>query len=858
METEKTSENLEENTEVKSEAKPLSKKEEKQLKKKQWEDFKKNKKLEKKAKRDKLKEDYACAPFLIRIFHVHKALFIFTAMGIASLLILLSTVNLLNSVVFKGNMSKTVLSFFDAVKIQLEDVRFIDVDMEKVYEQCPLDDEGAKKIAALPANPEGESWTFCIYMVGADLESFKENDLSTYVKLMTSNIAATNTEEKKTDAINRLQRYTDELEKNNLDLPSYLYKVNKPLVASSVAVTNDVVVATKDGCASVDMGEVASTELADNVTIVFQTGGAKRWSNAIINPNRTQRFIYKDGVFAEVDDMPVQDSCDPDTLADFISFCDENYKADHMALILWDHGSGVEGFGSDEIFNSSMTLAELRTALTSVIEPDEVKPYYDFIGFDACLMSTVETASNFEGLAEYLFASQESEPGEGWDYYSWLDTFAKNPTMNGAQIGQTIADTYMDYYVKQNITYSHLKNNALEFSVVDVSKAAETYDAYEALNEKIISDIAEDTSVMTEVSRAASKSIRYGGANYYIWNLIDLGIYMDSLAELYPEETGKVKALLEEAVLYKRSNLNLAGSQGLSVYFPADVEEANGVNFCLNYVYNICDKNSTRALYYYKIAGSLNEEMSQYLMDSIGKVPENLDTKIFTDYEKIIPAISDNQEIVIAINDKLKNSIQSMKLELACYDEEANTVTYYERSNLCNIDEKGSLVGQLDGKWFEFDGSILEAEISYVTDTTETYVTSVIHNGTPSYLTFSVEKESGDVIINSIVPMPTSIGETSYDAALRLTTTIEIGDVIIPLLKVDNMETGNSTQIQGEAIKFKDDSKIERGNLPAGQYLGAIIITDLRGDEYYSPVVECTIQNGEVSDVRLNPDFVGN
>ena len=36
---------------------------------------------------------------------------------------------------------------------------------------------------------------------------------------------------------------------------------------------------------------------------------------------------------------------------------------------------------------------------------------FDFIGFDACLMATAETALMLDQHADYLIASEETEPG---------------------------------------------------------------------------------------------------------------------------------------------------------------------------------------------------------------------------------------------------------------------------------------------------------------------------------------------------------------------------------------------------------------------------------------------------------------
>lgn len=39
---------------------------------------------------------------------------------------------------------------------------------------------------------------------------------------------------------------------------------------------------------------------------------------------------------------------------------------------------------------------------------------FELIGFDACLMSSIEIASRLQGVARYMVASEEIEPEWGW------------------------------------------------------------------------------------------------------------------------------------------------------------------------------------------------------------------------------------------------------------------------------------------------------------------------------------------------------------------------------------------------------------------------------------------------------------
>ena len=819
----------------------------------------KAKKLEKRAEKralklynqERIREKYADEAPVVRFFHVH-ATFIIGLVLIAGLLC---------AVISGAHSYFTSARFWDKVAEWIFSYKTRVYNAEatpEIYDLSPIDEEGGKRIDKIPCNGEDDTWTFCVYMVGSNLEDDGENDLSDYVKVLVSEIVAENDNNTFDSMVERINRLSEEVEDAGMDMPNYLYKINKP-VASSEYVTSDVIATDSLGCASCDIAEMCANSLPDNITIVLQTGGARRWGNACINPNRTQRFVIKNGIMNEDMNMHLQDSCNPDTLADFISYCDKNYHSDHMGLIMWDHGGGVTGYGNDEIFNSSMTMADIHTALSKSLVKNINNPYFDIIGFDACLMATTDTAVCLNGYGKYLASSEETEPGDGWDYTAWLNELAENPTMSAAKVCQEIADSYTDYYMKGNADFFLpiiFGNTAVTFSVVDIEKAAEVDAAYERMNEKFLKLIADNPSVLTDMGRAAEKTMRYSASHYAYFNSIDLGTYLDYLSELYPDECEETRKLLKESVLYTRSNHYLAGSQGLSVYFPATVNSADGLIILADYVYNISQKKCTNALYYYKVTGCLNDEMRENVAEVTGKELKKLNTQIFYDYQKIEPWCNDNDEIVISIGDDLKDSIQSVYVEIAEYDDNNNTITYYGTDDCYEYDDDGNIVAFVDGQWFALNGSLLDAKISFKSETTSTYTAKILHNSIPSYMTFTVNNESGDITIDKVVKIPEE-DASDYDAALRVDTELLPGDKITPILSRQDASGTYSEEICGKEIKYKGTSKIELVNLPDGDYLQSVVITDLRGDEYYSPVVMSSMRNGKSIKLETNPSFVG-
>ncbi|MBR0100708.1 MAG: hypothetical protein IJP90_13500, partial [Treponema sp.] len=199
---------------------------------------------------------------------------------------------------------------------------------------------------------------------------------------------------------------------------------------------------SKNGMASADLSEMANADFGDNVNLIVYTGGCKSWRTSGISNSTNQIYqVKKGGVSRLVDNDGAKVMTDPNTLSAFIKWAAKNYPANRYELIFWDHGGGsVSGYGYDEKFASkgSMDLAGINKALKA----GGIK--FDFIGFDACLMATAETALMLNDYADYMIASEETEPGIGWFYTNWLTELGKDTSISTLQVGKRIIDDFVD------------------------------------------------------------------------------------------------------------------------------------------------------------------------------------------------------------------------------------------------------------------------------------------------------------------------------------------------------------------------------------------------------------------------------
>ena len=804
-------------------------------------------KAAKRERREALKRQYQDAPVLVRCWALYAKKPV-TAVAVLALIAALCVSFVVPWAVDRFN--EGVLDFYLSIKDK-------PVREEKILALSPLDEKGAKRIDKVEPVGKKDTWTICVYLVGSNLEDGDEDDLSSLTKLQIQDAKDEVSAESWDAFTGTLSAFEDTLGKNRLEMPDFFYYPEKP-IASSTVVTEDVVVASEPGCASVDMGEMTSGTWSDNIRIVMQTGGAKRWSNQIVNPNRTQRFLYHKGKFSEIEDLALQPSYEPDTLADFVKYCDKEYPADHRMLILWDHGGGAFGYGNDSIIGGSMSLSDIRTALSKVYKPDRKAPAFDIIGFDACLMSSLEVVHALDGFADYYAVSEETEPGDGWDYGPWLQAMTDDPTMSPARVCQAIADSYTDYYMAENENVGFIfPTNDVTFSVLDAKQCSKLYDAYCDLAKAQLIKAAGDMSVLAQIGRCANQTTHYAASIYDVYNTIDLGGYVDLLSESFPKECARVKKHLAKAVMYHRENGSLADSQGISVYVPGSIRTFGGLDFFMTYLNSVVEDENIEALYHYRVGGCLSDAQKKYLATLTDDKPAVLNTKPFRKFSHIEPMI-ENNGFTLPLKKGLKDMLEGCELEVGVFDEEEKTVTYYGRDALAAPDERGNISCRFDGKWFTLQGQPLSVEVASSNDTATEYRSRVLYNNTPSYLVFSCEKETGDCTIKGICEIPDeNVDGINYLIDTRAMTEVLAGSRITPIYSVSNYVTGELEEQQGKTMTFKRSSAIKRQSLPNDRYLGSVVISDIRGETYYSMVVDHVVSGGRVKERKVDEEFVG-
>lgn len=603
------------------------------------------------------------------------------------------------------------------------------------------------------------------------------------------------------------------------------------------------------GAASSDIEEAFAARGSGQVKVVYQTGGSYFWYQNI-NENRVQRYLLEDGDLTLVDEKPEANMGTASTLADFLSWGVSNYPSERMGLILWDHGSGsINGVCFDEQYDyDSLTLGELDHALNQVY--DQMTDRFEFIGFDACLMSTLETANVLTPYARYMYASQEMEPGSGWDYTSLLNNLAANPDQDGAQLGEKVCREYYDHCAD----YGFGSQRSATFSIIDLSKID---DVLISMNEAF--RVVYEQGDLGDVTRAVLEADSFGGNSVSegYSNMLDLGNMLDQLSG-YGQEVRDASQTLQSCVLYTMNGRLHKNASGLSVYYPVSIQGSEELKIFSqicpsNYYYALIDKiaygaeNGSAADYDNSTLLSDMADINEWLGEESGFTGDvSTNAGEFADIEIGQMGVSDiyfDEDGIYTV------SFDNMdELAYACcsvgMDDDADGFFYLGTTEEVIYDiDRNCVTDNFDGLWPCINDNLLALELVNTTDSCSIYTCNVLLNDEiETNLRIEYDWEYGEW---SVIGLWDGIDEETGMAS-REVYELQDGDVITPVyywFSVDDEEDW----YYGDDIVVDGDLEITYECLPEGAYYYCFELHDIYGNVYYTPfTLQYVDEDGEV------------
>ena len=643
------------------------------------------------------------------------------------------------------------------------------------------------------------------------------------------------------------------------------------------------------GGATADIVEALEADLNDDVKVVLQTGGTKKWQNELINSDKLERFVIDKDDIKRVESLPQGSMGDSATLISFLKFCRDNHKADHALLIIWDHGGGsaFQLANDENLDNDGLTLSELREALEAVWKPDPQHPPLEIIGFDACLMATLDVANVARGFARYMVASEDVVPGNGWEYTGFLNALAQNTSMDGAELGRLICDTYMDG-CKDAET-----DRGVTLSVADLSVLPRLNDAWNGLGLEAIITASDDNGFFAVLGRQANASENYANTKGERFsNMVDMGGYVRRLQPHLPHCSKEMLKALEACIIYK-VNGPYRKSSGLSFYYPLDggksykqmIVNGNVTSFLLlqGLQLNSLDEDWARQKLQ-SIADNLAEagsgwseggqvpvpaqpETSQHGTTSVAGTAEGQSAGV--GFENIIAqgaaaalitlkpleqldistledatiTISEDGDATLVLGPEKSKFLSSVNCWLAYYSEEEDIIVILGKDADLYADwEKGEFRDNFRNTWTTMDGHLVQMVVTQIEDDFYRYVVPVKLNGERVNLDVIYDfEEKTYKLLGARRPSENGIVD-------KFQYRLKSGDQITTIFTAMTIsaEEDDSKEVDIDSFKFTPTSSIEDTDMGDGTFIYMFEMNDVQGNSALSQVASIEVKDGKI------------
>ncbi len=618
---------------------------------------------------------------------------------------------------------------------------------------------------------------------------------------------------------------------------------------------------SENGLASGDIEEMIAGSQSENVKFVFQTGGAGAWADTYgISAEKTQRYVVTNGEITIVDEKEQVNMGTSEVLTDFLSWGIENYAAANMGIIFWNHGGGsVSGVCFDELNeNDSLSLEEIDTSLTSIY--DKMTDKFAFIGFDACLMATVETANMLAPHADYMFASEETEPGYGWDYTEIAGFLESNPTAGTAELGKTVADSFMASCEAIGA------GGEATLSITDLSRIDELVKAVNDAASEMNAGSA-DPAMLAEMIRSIYGVRSYGSNNETegYTNMVDLGSMIS--ATVPGDKADKVMSALEKAVVYNIYGADKYGSTGLSTYYPFGVygstELATFGKICVSpYYMTFVDRiaygaqNGSTDGYsgentwladgaVYWSDGDYSDYESNW--EHYNNQNDNMDfcgdkSSVQID---VGPVLDDEGTFYFTVTDDTINNLASVNCSVYRVNEETGELLEFGVDQSTKVDFSSGLVEDtFDGQWYMIEDNLIPMYIVEEKGSSSVYTSPIKLNGKETNLRIAMERDGNAY---DITVLGTWDGVNENGESARSVVPLKEGDVIVPIFNTYDSEGNFDGKAEGDECVYSGDDMIKFVDLPAGDYRYSFVINDIYGNVCYTGfTVFTTDENGNV------------
>jgi hypothetical protein len=256
-------------------------------------------------------------------------------------------------------------------------------------------------------------------------------------------------------------------------------------------------------------------------------------------------------------------------LDSFLDHVRVDFQADHYALILWGHASGL-GFGS-QMPEFQLRLSQLRKSLQRFLaahKPEREK--LEILGFCACAVSKAEFAVELTPAVRFLVSSQVGlSTLMTWPFDHILRRILLSPTVGAERFASYIVQLFEDQYEPPPVA----------LTAVDLARAGDLRKVVEDLATAILDAFNTGDDDESRLNRLCVLNAFKRALEAYPYELESLVDFVDFCVKLLEEEdlddrvrtmARKILDMTQSALIVNnaRSGPKVAALNGLSILAP--------------------------------------------------------------------------------------------------------------------------------------------------------------------------------------------------------------------------------------------------------------------------------------------------
>ena len=182
----------------------------------------------------------------------------------------------------------------------------------------------------------------------------------------------------------------------------------------------------------------------------------------------------------------------PTTLINFVNWARTNYPAQHYALLLDNHGSGVSGgLVDDTSFGLRMSVPQMGDALNAITNNGTDK--IDVLVMNMCLMAMIEDAYEVQNYIDYYVASENIQWSYSTGYYTYISGITASTTP--VQFATDVVNGYANDASPKSYT----------MSAADISQLGNLVNSTNSLALLLTSQITTTATILTNVRQEVQR-----------------------------------------------------------------------------------------------------------------------------------------------------------------------------------------------------------------------------------------------------------------------------------------------------------------------------------------------------------------